>query len=67
MIAEVDDDDDEVWSYYGNETHPGIAPLNLALVTGLNETSDAGDVKDLIEDWMEHLPEGADTNWMVNS
>ncbi|OXU16792.1 hypothetical protein TSAR_002623 [Trichomalopsis sarcophagae] len=67
LIAEVDDDDDEVWSYYGNETHPGIAPLSLVLVTGLNETSDAGDVKDLIEDWMERLPEGADTNWMLSN
>ena len=52
--------------YYGNKTHPGIAPVNLIFITKLNESSDANDIKDLVDDWMELLPEGLTTNWMVN-
>lgn len=65
LIGEVDELDDEIISYYGNETHPGMIPLNIMFITQLNDTSDAGDIKNLIDDWMEDLPEGTQTNWLV--
>lgn len=65
LIGEVDELDDEIISYYGNETHPGIIPLNLIFISQLNDTSNASEIKNLIEDWMERLPEGAKTNWLV--
>lgn len=65
LIGEVDELDDEIISYYGNETHPGIVPLNLAFISQLNDTSNATNIKNLIDGWMERLPEGADTNWQV--
>ena len=54
-------------SYYGNDTHEGITPINLSFLTKLNESSDAGDVKDIIEEWMKLVPDDEDTNWVVST
>lgn len=66
LLGEVDDLDDHIIDYYGNETHSGITPLNTVLITKLNDTSDAEDIKEVIENWLESIPEGVDTNWIVS-
>ncbi|KAJ8673179.1 hypothetical protein QAD02_004441 [Eretmocerus hayati] len=67
LLGEIDELDDNAISYYGNDTQPGLIPLSLALITKINDTSDAGDIKDVIEDWMEKLPEGAISSWQLSS
>ncbi|XP_058789954.1 maltase A3-like [Phymastichus coffea] len=66
LLGEVDESDDNIINYYGNQTHLGITPLNTVLITKLNKTSDAKDIKEVIEDWMERIPEGAKTNWILS-
>ncbi|KAL7301447.1 hypothetical protein TKK_0005887 [Trichogramma kaykai] len=67
LLAEVDENDDNIHLYYGNDTDPGIAPLNLIFITKLNKNSTAEDIKKVIDEWMDRLPEGATTNWMLSS
>ncbi|XP_014210272.1 maltase A3-like [Copidosoma floridanum] len=67
LLGEVDEDDEQVISYYGNETHPGLTPLSLLLITDLNATNNAGDIKMLIDDWMDDLPRDAEPIWMLSN
>jgi ethanolamine utilization protein EutA (predicted chaperonin) len=64
LIGEIDEHD-EISHYYGNSTYTGIIPLNNIFITKLNKSSNALDVKNLIEDLLKELPDGTKTNWMV--
>jgi alpha-glucosidase len=52
--------------YYGTSEAP-IAhfPFNFLLLTKLNYTSNADAFKNVIYDWLDHMPENAWPNWLV--
>ena len=65
LIAGSDDPNEILISYYGNESHAGIFPLNFCFITTINSSSNAEDIKNTIDEWVTLLPENSTTNWVV--
>ena len=65
LIASSDDPDENLILYYGNESHAGISPFNYHFLTTVNSTSNAEDIKSMIEEWISYIPGNVATNWPV--
>lgn len=52
--------------YYGDGKRNGShIPFNFNLLSNLNLTSDARVVKELVGDWLKHMPHDVHANWVV--
>ncbi|XP_046144817.1 probable maltase isoform X2 [Osmia bicornis bicornis] len=67
LIAESYDSDDVLISFYGNDTHEGIPPINFRFITNIQNTSTAGQIKNVLQDWIQKLPNNASTNWVLSN
>lgn len=66
MMAECYSPFDKTMMYYGNQTSPGAHfPFNFLFITTFNEQSDAYKVKDIIKSWIQGMPKGMWSNWVV--
>lgn len=53
--------------YYGNETDPAAhMSFNFGLITYLNDHSKATDFSDTINQWLNSMPKGKWSNWVVS-
>lgn len=53
--------------YYGTSTVPGShIPFNFELIKRVNKDSTAEDYRNVIEEWMNLMPEGQMANWVVS-
>lgn len=50
--------------YYDYGAH---FPFNFGLITDVDKNSNAIDFKNVIDTWIEHLPPGKSSNWVVNN
>lgn len=67
MMTEAYGSFEQVIGYYGNDTNPGAHfSFNFILITDLNEISTATDFKDKITSWLDALPDGLWSNWVVS-
>ncbi|KAJ9598138.1 hypothetical protein L9F63_026758, partial [Diploptera punctata] len=68
MIVETYLPVDKVMDYYGNKTR-SIAhfPFNFELITSISHNITAAKVYNIIQTWMEHMPQDAWANWMVGN
>lgn len=67
LIAECYDSDEILVELYGNETHEGIPPFNYRFITSVQNTSTAEHIRNVLEDWLDILPNNASTNWVVRN
>lgn len=65
IVSSGDPDDGNLISYYGHETQTGIMTYNQRLIRAVNSSSDADDFKEIIDDWIDLVPENGTTNWVV--
>lgn len=57
---------DVIRKYFGNETHQGShIPFNFLFIERLVNESNAHDVNGCIDDWLQMIPEGRASNWVV--
>lgn len=63
MVVEAYTDIEGTMKYYKYGAH---FPFNFGLISSANDKSTATDFKNLIESWMEALPPGAVSNWVVS-
>ncbi|XP_012219493.1 probable maltase [Linepithema humile] len=67
LIAESYDSDANLMAYYGNSTHKGIPPFNFKFITQIHNNSNASYIKQILEEWIERLPENTSTNWVLSN
>jgi alpha-glucosidase len=55
--------------YYQSDAGEPIAhfPFNFIMIENLNEWSNANDFKNTIDTWMENIPEGKTSNWVLGN
>lgn len=57
---------EETMAYYGNDTHPGAHfTFNFNLVS--NSPSSAQDFNKTVHQWVDNVPEGKQSNWVVST
>lgn len=67
IMAETYSPIDIVMQYYGNATVEGAhMPFNFQIITKLTNASTAYDFKEVIDNWMDHLPTNKTSNWVVS-
>lgn len=55
-----------VMQYYGNATAEGAQiPFNFLLISSLTNNSNAIDYANIINTWLQQMPEGRTANWVV--
>lgn len=53
--------------YYGDDEHDGAHfTFNFFLVTSITAESNAKDLEDTINIWLDNIPEGRVSNWVVS-
>ncbi|XP_011306567.1 maltase A1-like [Fopius arisanus] len=67
LMVEASAPDEDLLSYYGSEERPGVVPVNFRLIEGIGEGATAGNIKLLIEGWLEKLQENWTTNWALST
>nr|XP_031833680.1 maltase 2-like [Nomia melanderi] len=67
LIVESFDSDETLVKYYGNRNNKGIPPFNFHFITSIQNTSTAGDIRCVIQDWLEMIPNNASTNWVLSN
>ncbi|CAL7951109.1 unnamed protein product [Xylocopa violacea] len=67
LIAESYDSDEVLISLYGNSTHNGIPPFNFRFITSVQNTSTAENIRNVLEDWIQKVPNHANTNWVLSN
>ncbi|XP_076637595.1 maltase A3 [Colletes latitarsis] len=67
LIAESYDSDETLIALYGNKTHAGIPPFNFRFIDCIRNTSTAGYIKNILDDWFKILPDNATTNWVLSN
>ncbi|EFN81919.1 alpha-glucosidase [Harpegnathos saltator] len=67
LIAESYDSDANLITYYGNDTHEGIAPFNYKFITHVRNNSDANHIKNILDSWLNLLPRNTSTNWVLSN
>lgn len=59
---------DTLVKYFGNATHDGShIPFNFLFIERLWNGSNAHDVNGCIDDWLQMVPEGRTSNWVVRN
>ncbi|PSN52125.1 hypothetical protein C0J52_04329 [Blattella germanica] len=59
---------EQTMEYYGNSTNPGAHfPFNFNLINYLHMGSSAWDVLSAVLDWVNNLPQGMPSNWIVGN
>lgn len=67
MLTEATSPLDIVMRYYGNSTHNGShIPFNFLFINRIQNGSNANDYKNVVNDWMNKMPEGRTANWVVS-
>lgn len=67
MLVEAYTDVKNVMRYYGNGTVLGAhLPFNFEFLNGINNNSDARDMKFVIDKWETYMPVGETANWVVS-
>ncbi|KAF4519061.1 hypothetical protein B566_EDAN001651 [Ephemera danica] len=68
MMAEAYTDIAHTMMYYGNETHPGAHfPFNFQLISYVTNDTRAQEMFDIINSWMDNVPSGAWSNWVIGN
>lgn len=54
--------------FYANKDGKPLAhfPFNFILIERLSDTSSAEDFKSSVDQWLDAVPEGSTSNWVVN-
>jgi len=56
---------EETMAYYGNDTNPGAYfTFNFNLVSS---PTSAQDIDNLVHQWVDNVPEGKQSNWVVSN
>lgn len=67
LMAETYSPLEVVMQYYGNATMDGAQiPFNFLLISKLNNNSNAFNYADVINMWLNNMPEGRTANWVVS-
>lgn len=68
MMVDAWGDAATVLRYYGNGTRRGVRmPLNFSLLQGVENSTDAFELKRMIDAWMEAVPAGERATWIVSA
>ena len=65
LVGEIYDPIDEVMTYYGNDSNEFHFPFNFLLLGNSEWTGT--NVSDLIELWLDNMPQGAWPNWVLGN
>lgn len=66
MMTEAYADISDLIKYYGNGNRDGGVPFNFAFLGDIHNTSNAYDIKLVIDKWMTYMPSGKTANWVVS-
>ncbi|XP_013177984.1 PREDICTED: maltase A1-like [Papilio xuthus] len=64
MMTEAYADVSDLVKYYGNGNRDGAVPFNFAFLGDIHNTSNAYDIKLVIDKWMTYMPSGKTANWV---
>lgn len=53
--------------YYGTKTRNGSIPFNFSFLGEISSSSNARDIKAVIDKWMTYMPSGKTANWVVST
>ncbi|KAF5284654.1 hypothetical protein FQR65_LT13485 [Abscondita terminalis] len=68
MMTESYSDAAQLFPYYGNATHEGAHfPFNFWFINHLNKDSSAGDIKSVIDQWVNGIPKKYTANWVLGN
>lgn len=66
LLIVSEDSDENLISYYGDDSNLGVVPFNFHLITNVSVNDGADEIKTLIENWLNTIPDNHPTNWPVN-
>lgn len=66
MMTESYTDLDLVMKYYGSNDRDGSIPFNFEFLGGINNKTNAPQMKAVIDKWMNKMPAGRTANWVVS-
>ncbi|CAD6229896.1 GSCOCG00006628001-RA-CDS [Cotesia congregata] len=66
LLVESEESDANLISYYGDNNRSGVVPFNFHLITNVTIDDGADDIKILIENWLDDIPENSTTNWPIS-
>ncbi|CAH2107034.1 unnamed protein product [Euphydryas editha] len=64
MMTEAYTDLNNMIRYYGTNTRNGSIPFNFSFLGDINSSSNAWDIKVVIDKWMTYMPNGKTANWV---
>ncbi|XP_065088378.1 alpha-glucosidase-like [Ochlerotatus camptorhynchus] len=68
MMTEAYADLEHTMRWYGDGKRNGSHfPFNFAMINGLSSSSNAADLKSVVDQWLENMPKGAQANWVLGN
>ncbi|XP_050079089.1 uncharacterized protein LOC126565930 [Anopheles maculipalpis] len=68
MMTEAYANLEQTMLWYGNGNRKGAhIPFNFAMINRLSKDSRANDFKEIIDEWLEAMPAGAQANWVLGN
>ncbi|XP_044726881.1 maltase A3-like [Chrysoperla carnea] len=59
---------DKTIKYFGNETHDGACfPFNFYIIMGISQSSNAQDLKNVVDNYFNKVPKGRTPNWVLGN
>ncbi|XP_008549256.1 probable maltase isoform X2 [Microplitis demolitor] len=66
LLIVSEDSDENLISYYGDDSNLGVVPFNFHLITNVSVNDGADEIKTLIENWLNTIPDNHPTNWPIS-
>ncbi|XP_058449986.1 maltase 2-like [Malaya genurostris] len=68
MMTEAYADLEHTMRWYGDEKRNGSQfPFNFAMINRITNSSNAAEMKVIIDEWLENMPNGASANWVLGN
>ncbi|XP_076283372.1 maltase A3 [Lasioglossum baleicum] len=67
LILESYDSDDKLIALYGNSTNDGVPPFNFRFISSIQNSSTAEQIKNVLQNWLDIIPDDASTNWVLSN
>ncbi|XP_055540588.1 maltase 2-like [Wyeomyia smithii] len=68
MMTEAYADLEQTMRWYGNDERNGSHfPFNFAMINRVTNATNAAEMKVIIDEWLDNMPDGANANWVLGN